>query len=132
MQKELERMKPQLLRMAEENAKMMKFINDETQEMQYTTEIVRSEEVIAKRQAASAQALKDECEAELAEAIPALEMAIAALDTLKVFNAISKDCSNDRDGNSHLQFSFSHQTLQLSSQWSILPLVLSWLWRQFV
>ena len=78
-------MKPQLLHMAEENAKMMKFINDETQEMQYTTEIVRSEEVIAKRQAASAQALKDECEAELAEAIPALEMAIAALDTLKVF-----------------------------------------------
>ncbi len=33
--------------------------------------------------AASAQALKDECEADLAEAIPALEAAIGALDTLK-------------------------------------------------
>ena len=44
---------------------------------------MREEEAVANVQAASAQALKDECEAELAEAIPALEAAIAALDTLK-------------------------------------------------
>ena len=45
---------------------------------------MREEEAVANEQAAAAQALKDECEAELAEAIPALEAAIAALDTLKV------------------------------------------------
>ncbi len=44
---------------------------------------MRAEEAVANEQAASAQALKDECEAELAEAIPALEAAIAALNTLK-------------------------------------------------
>ena len=54
------------------------------QEMEYNSEVVRAEEVVAKRQAAAAQALKDECEAELAEAVPALEAAIAALNTLKV------------------------------------------------
>ena len=44
---------------------------------------VRAEEAVANEQAASCQAQKDECEAELAEAIPALEAAIAALNTLK-------------------------------------------------
>ncbi|ESN95105.1 hypothetical protein HELRODRAFT_102708 [Helobdella robusta] len=83
MQNELENLKPQLIKMAEENVRMMKNIDDESQEMEYTSEIVRSEEVVAKRQAASAQELKDECEAELAEAIPALETAITALNTLK-------------------------------------------------
>ena len=84
MQRELEELQPQLVKMAEENVKMMQFIDEESQEMEYTSEIVRAEEVVAKRQAASAQALKDECEAELAEAVPALESAIAALNTLKV------------------------------------------------
>ena len=70
--------------MSEENIKMMASIDDESREMEYIGEIVRAEEGVAKRQAASAQALKDECEAELAEAIPALETAIGALDTLKV------------------------------------------------
>ena len=39
---------------------------------------------MANEQAKEAQSLKDECEADLAEAIPALEAALAALDTLKV------------------------------------------------
>ena len=86
MQIELEELQPQLLKMAEENVKMMQFIDQESQEMEYTSEIVRAEEVVSKRQAASAQALKDECEAELAEAVPALEAAIAALNTLKVYS----------------------------------------------
>ena len=84
MQKELENLKPQLIRMSEENIKMMASIDDESKEVEYIGEMVRAEESMAKRQAASAQALKDECEAELAEAIPALEAAINALDTLKV------------------------------------------------
>jgi len=65
--------------------------------MEYNSEVVRAEEVLAKRQAAAAQALKDECEAELAEAVPALESAISALNTLKVYYneivlAVIKDC----------------------------------------
>jgi len=84
MQHELENLQPQLMTMAQENVEMMKFIDSQSQEMEYNSQVVRAEEVVAKRQAAAAQALKDECEAELAEAVPALEAAIAALNTLKV------------------------------------------------
>ena len=52
--------------------------------MAETSKIVRKDEATANEQAAEAQALKDECENELAEAIPALEAALAALNTLKV------------------------------------------------
>lgn len=42
-----------------------------------------ADEAVANKAAAKAQAIKDDCESDLAEAIPALEAAIAALDTLK-------------------------------------------------
>lgn len=84
MQKELEGLQPQLIVSAEENEKMMKVIEKESAEVEETSKKVREEEAVANEQAASAQALKDECEAELAEAIPALEAALAALNTLKV------------------------------------------------
>ncbi len=55
-------------------------------------EVVRADEAVANEQAKEAQSLKDECEAELAEAIPALEAALSALDTLKVgVNVISTE-----------------------------------------
>lgn len=38
---------------------------------------------MANEAAAAAQAIKDDCEGDLAEAIPALEAAITALNTLK-------------------------------------------------
>lgn len=41
------------------------------------------DEGVATEKAAEAQALKNECESDLAEAIPALEAALSALDTLK-------------------------------------------------
>lgn len=44
--------------------------------------VVKGDEEIAKEQAAAAQAIKDDCDAQLAEAMPALESALAALDTL--------------------------------------------------
>ena len=60
---------------------------------------MREEEAVANEQAASAQSLKDECEAELAEAIPALEAAIAALDTLKPADiTIVKSMKSPPDG----------------------------------
>ena len=84
MQKELELLQPQLVVSAEENEKMMVVIERESSEVEVKSEKVRAEEMIVNEQAASSQALKDECEAELAEAIPALEAALAALNTLKV------------------------------------------------
>ena len=45
--------------------------------------MVAADEAVANQAAADAQKIKDECEAELAEAIPALESALAALNTLK-------------------------------------------------
>ena len=84
MQKELEELQPQLVKSAEENVKMMAVIARESEEVETTGVKVRSEEAVANTQAAESKALKDECEADLAEAIPALESALAALDTLKV------------------------------------------------
>lgn len=84
MQVELEELQPQLKETAAENEKMMKIIEKESAEVEVTSQKVRKEEAIVNEQAAASQALKDECEAELAEAIPALEAAIAALNTLKV------------------------------------------------
>ena len=84
MQKELEDLQPQLVTASEDNARMMVVIEKESSEVEIQTQKVRTEEAVANEQAASSQALKDECEAELAEAIPALEAAIAALNTLKV------------------------------------------------
>ena len=86
MQKELEELQPQLVVSAEENSKMLVVIEKESREVEETSKLVRADEVIANEQAAQSQALKDECEADLAEAIPALEAAIAALNTLKVSN----------------------------------------------
>lgn len=45
--------------------------------------MVAADEAIANEAAAAAQAIKDECEGDLAEAVPALEAAIRALNTLK-------------------------------------------------
>lgn len=45
--------------------------------------MVAADEAVANEAAAAAQAIKDECESDLAEALPALEAAISALNTLK-------------------------------------------------
>ena len=45
--------------------------------------MVAADEAVANQAAAVAQKIKDECENELAEAIPALEAALSALNTLK-------------------------------------------------
>ena len=87
MQKELEELQPQLVISAEENSKMLVVIKKESAEVEETSKLVKADEAVANEQAAQAQALKDECEADLAEAIPALEAALAALNTLKVWDA---------------------------------------------
>jgi len=84
MQAELELLQPQLVVAAAENEKMLIVIERESKEVETTSEKVRGEEAHANVQAAASQALKEECEADLAEAIPALTAALSALDTLKV------------------------------------------------
>jgi len=84
MQTELELLQPQLVVAAAENEKMLIVIERESKDVANKSEKVRGEEALANEQAAASQALKEECEADLAEAIPALNAALAALDTLKV------------------------------------------------
>ncbi len=50
--------------------------------MEAKKEIVACDEALANEAAAAAQAIRDDCENDLAEAIPALQSAVSALDTL--------------------------------------------------
>ena len=56
--------------------------------MEARSELVRKDEAVANQKASESQALKEECESDLAEAIPALEAALAALNTLKVHSRL--------------------------------------------
>ena len=44
--------------------------------------MVKGDEAIANEQATSAKAIKDECDSDLAEAMPILKAALSALDTI--------------------------------------------------
>uniref|UniRef100_A0A1B0CUL2 Dyneins heavy chain n=2 Tax=Lutzomyia longipalpis TaxID=7200 RepID=A0A1B0CUL2_LUTLO len=83
MQCDLNDLQPKLIIMAENSREMMKQIEKKTIEASEASEHVKKEEVSANAQAAVAQELKDECEKDLAQAIPILEEAIQALNTLK-------------------------------------------------
>lgn len=61
----------------------------ESVEVEAKRKVVREDEEAATIKANEAQALQNECESELAEAIPALEASASALDTLKVSNPSS-------------------------------------------
>ncbi|XP_040611383.1 dynein heavy chain 3, axonemal [Mesocricetus auratus] len=82
MQVELTALQPQLIQTSEETAKMMVKIEAETREADAKKLLVQADEKEANAAAAISQAIKNECEGDLAEAMPALEAALAALDTL--------------------------------------------------
>ncbi|XP_008571629.1 PREDICTED: dynein heavy chain 3, axonemal [Galeopterus variegatus] len=82
MQVELTALQPQLILTSEETAKMMVKIEEETKEADAKKLLVQADEKEANAAAAISQAIKNECEGDLAEAMPALEAALAALDTL--------------------------------------------------
>ncbi|XP_066239555.1 dynein axonemal heavy chain 3 [Saccopteryx leptura] len=82
MQVELTALQPQLIQTSEETDKMMVKIEEETMEADAKKLLVQADEKEANAAAAIAQGIKDECEGDLAEAMPALEAALAALDTL--------------------------------------------------
>ncbi|XP_053173949.1 dynein axonemal heavy chain 12 [Scomber japonicus] len=83
MKKELVDLQPKLEQAKIDNTKMMKVIEVESVEVEAKSKVVRVDEEAATIKANEAQALKNECESDLAEAIPALEAALSALNTLK-------------------------------------------------
>ncbi len=82
MQKELVDLQPKLVETSKNVAALMVRVEKETVEVQAKSEVVQADETVANKAAEAAQAIKDECEEDLAEALPALEASIAALNTL--------------------------------------------------
>ncbi|KAM4626185.1 dynein axonemal heavy chain 7 isoform 2-T2 [Discoglossus pictus] len=82
MQSELEALQPQLKVASREVDEMMVVIERESIEVAKTEKIVKADEAVANVQAMAAKAIKDECDSDLAQALPILESALAALDTL--------------------------------------------------
>lgn len=83
MQKSLANYEPQLEEMTKKATEMANQIEKETIEVEIVSDLVKKDEKIANEQALAAQILKLDCEADLAQAIPILEDAISALNTLK-------------------------------------------------
>uniref|UniRef100_A0A8C5TGG8 Dynein axonemal heavy chain 12 n=1 Tax=Malurus cyaneus samueli TaxID=2593467 RepID=A0A8C5TGG8_9PASS len=83
MKEELVELQPKLEEAKVENASMMQTIEVESAEVEEIRKVVKVDEELATEKADEAQALKNECESDLAEALPVMEAAIAALDTLK-------------------------------------------------
>ncbi|KAM6332812.1 dynein axonemal heavy chain 7 [Podargus strigoides] len=82
MQSELEALQPQLRDASKQVDEMMVIIQKESLDVAKTEEIVKADEAVANEQAMAAKSIKDECDADLAQAMPYLESALAALDTL--------------------------------------------------
>lgn len=79
MQAELEALQPQLLVASKEVDEMMVVIEHESVEVAKTERVVKVDEAVANEQAMAAKAIKDECDADLAEAI--LESGLNTLTT---------------------------------------------------
>ncbi|MEQ2217200.1 Dynein heavy chain 7, axonemal [Xenoophorus captivus] len=82
MQTELEALQPQLLVASKQVDEMMVVIKRESKEVAETEKVVKEDEAVSNQQAMAAKAIKDECDADLAEATPILESALDALNTL--------------------------------------------------
>ncbi|KAM4037486.1 dynein axonemal heavy chain 3-like [Anomaloglossus baeobatrachus] len=83
MQQELTELKPMLIERSGETEELVNIIADETLEVEAVKSLVEADEATANKAALEAKAIKEECEQKLSIAIPALNAAIAALDTLK-------------------------------------------------
>ncbi|XP_073413059.1 dynein axonemal heavy chain 3-like [Dendrobates tinctorius] len=83
MQQELTELKPMLIERSGETEELVNIIADETLEVEAVKSLVEADEATANKAALEAKAIKEECEQQLSVAIPALNSAIAALDTLK-------------------------------------------------
>ncbi|XP_043569115.1 dynein axonemal heavy chain 3-like [Chiloscyllium plagiosum] len=83
MQQELTGLKPLLMERNQETEELLKVIANETLEVEVVKRVVETDEETANKAAQEARAIKVECEQKLSVAMPALNDAITALDTLK-------------------------------------------------
>lgn len=83
MQQKLFDLQPKLKQLSDETEQIMVTIERETAEAEKKKEVVGADEAAANEAAAAAQAIKDDCDSDLQEAIPAFNAALAALNTLK-------------------------------------------------
>ncbi|KAJ7385959.1 Dynein heavy chain 3, axonemal [Desmophyllum pertusum] len=83
MQQELKELQPELIETSKETEQLIKIIAGETLEVEDKKQVVQADEATANKAAQEAQAIKDECEDQLAVAMPALNAAVSSLDTLK-------------------------------------------------
>lgn len=86
MQVDLAELQPQLLKTQIETDEIMVLVEAESISVQSTKAIVQVDEESASIKAAEAKAIKEDCEAQLAEAIPALQAALEALDTCLILS----------------------------------------------
>lgn len=82
MQIELTNLQPQLVIASKETEEMMVVIEKETIEANKVKEVVSADEAVASKQAEAANSIRVDCEKDLAEALPALNAAEKALETL--------------------------------------------------
>lgn len=83
MQRELADLQPDLVESAAASEQLMKVIQQKMPGVLETRRIVTAEAAVAQEEADTVQKQKNEVEADLAVAIPALEEAVAALNTIK-------------------------------------------------
>lgn len=82
MKQELIALQPKLVEKNKEVGEMMIVVNEESAKTEKVKEVVAADEKVASEAAAEADGIKKECEEALAEAMPALNEALKALDTL--------------------------------------------------
>ena len=82
MQEDLIALQPQLEQAKVDTDAAMVVIAKESAEADKVKQVVSKEEAVASEEAAKVKAIKDDCEADLAEAMPVLERALKALNTL--------------------------------------------------
>ena len=83
MQKELNELKPQMIKASRETEELIVIIEREAGEVDAVKQIVEADKERANKATMEAQFIKDECEEALEMAMPALNDAISALNTLK-------------------------------------------------
>lgn len=83
MQEELTALQPKLVEASREADELMVRVQDETDLVEGQKELVGADEAALGRKTQATQAIKDECESDLREALPALDAAMTALNTLK-------------------------------------------------
>ena len=83
MQKELNELQPQMIKASQEAEELIVTIEKEAAEVDQVKQVVEADKEKADRATAQAQSMKDEWEEQLEMAMPALNDAVTALNTLK-------------------------------------------------